>query len=45
MSSNNRLMKIYTDTILDTKELLTPEQMDNDIINHIISLSFITKNN
>jgi DNA-directed RNA polymerase subunit E'/Rpb7 len=35
MSSNNRLMKIYTDTILDTKELLTPEQMDNDIINHI----------
>jgi len=35
MSSNNRLMKIYTDTILDTKELLNPEQMDNDITNHI----------
>lgn len=35
MSSNNRLMKIYTDTILDTKELLNPEQMDNDVSNHI----------
>jgi DNA-directed RNA polymerase subunit E'/Rpb7 len=35
MSSNNRLMKIYTDTILDTKELINPEQMDNDITNHI----------
>ena len=35
MSSNNNLMKIYMDTILDTKELLNPEQMDNDITNHI----------
>lgn len=35
MSSNNSLMKIYTDTILNTKELLNPEQMDNDITNHI----------
>ena len=35
MSSNNRLMKIYIDTILDAKELLNPEQMDNDITNHI----------
>jgi len=35
MSSNNRLMKIYTDTIINTQELLNPEQMDNDITNHI----------
>lgn len=35
MSSNNQLMKIYTDTILNTKELLNPEQMDNDVSNHI----------
>lgn len=35
MSSNNQLMKIYTDTILNTKELLNPDQMDNDITNHI----------